>query len=120
MRVLAFVEPCLPSPADRPPSGAGWIHEIKLDGFGMMVRRDGAGVRLLTRKGHDWTGRFCDCPRRTLTQSGVASHRREAVAATIMACRGLTAARSRSAGQTPPLPGALPVVCKALRNPFHP
>jgi bifunctional non-homologous end joining protein LigD len=24
----------------------------------MMVRRDAAGVRLLTRNGHDWTGRF--------------------------------------------------------------
>jgi ATP-dependent DNA ligase len=25
-----------------------WVHEIKLDGFRMMVRRDPAGVRLLT------------------------------------------------------------------------
>jgi bifunctional non-homologous end joining protein LigD len=58
MRVSAFIEPCLPSPADRPPSGPGWIHEIKLDGFRMMVRRDSAGVRLLTRNGYDWTGRF--------------------------------------------------------------
>jgi bifunctional non-homologous end joining protein LigD len=58
MRVSAFIEPCLPSPADRPPSGPDWIHEIKLDGFRMMVRRDPAGVRLLTRNGHDWTGRF--------------------------------------------------------------
>jgi bifunctional non-homologous end joining protein LigD len=24
----------------------------------MLVRRDGAGVRLFTRKGHDWTSRF--------------------------------------------------------------
>jgi bifunctional non-homologous end joining protein LigD len=40
------------------PVGDGWIHEIKLDGFRMMVRRDRAGVRLLTRNGHDWTGRF--------------------------------------------------------------
>jgi bifunctional non-homologous end joining protein LigD len=58
MRVSAFIEPCLPSPADRPPSGPDWIHEIKLDGFRMMVRRDPAGVRLLTRNGYDWTGRF--------------------------------------------------------------
>jgi ATP-dependent DNA ligase len=40
MRVAsAFIEPCLPSRADRPPSGPDWIHEIKLDGFRMMVRR---------------------------------------------------------------------------------
>jgi hypothetical protein len=50
MRVSAFIEPCLPSPADRPPSGPDWIHEIKLDGFRMMVRRDPAGVRLLTQR----------------------------------------------------------------------
>jgi bifunctional non-homologous end joining protein LigD len=58
MRVSAFIQPCLPSPADRPPSGPDWIHEIKLDGFRMMVRRNPAGIRLLTRNGHDWTGRF--------------------------------------------------------------
>jgi ATP-dependent DNA ligase len=58
MRVLAFIEPCLPSRADRPPSGPEWIHEIKLDGFRMMVRRDPAAARLLTRNGYDWTGRF--------------------------------------------------------------
>jgi hypothetical protein len=27
-----FVEPCLPSPADRPPTGPEWVHEIKHDG----------------------------------------------------------------------------------------
>ena len=34
------------------------MHEIKHDGFRMMVRRDAAGVRLLTRNGIDWTTRF--------------------------------------------------------------
>jgi ATP-dependent DNA ligase len=53
-----FCEPCLPSPATKPPAGAGWLHEIKHDGFRMLVRRDTAGVRLFTRNGHDWTGRF--------------------------------------------------------------
>src|SRR5262245_59185040 len=54
----AFIPPCLPSPAERPPSGTGWIHEIKHDGFRLMVRRDAAGVRLLTRNGHDWAARY--------------------------------------------------------------
>jgi ATP-dependent DNA ligase len=49
-----FIEPCLPSPADRPPSGPYWIHEI----YRLMVRRNAAGVRLLTRNGHDWSSRF--------------------------------------------------------------
>jgi bifunctional non-homologous end joining protein LigD len=51
----AFCEPCLPSPAAKPPAGASWLHEIKHDGFRMLARRDGAGVRLLTRRGIDWT-----------------------------------------------------------------
>jgi hypothetical protein len=33
------------------------VHEIKHDGFRMMVRRDAAGVRR-TRNGHDWSDRF--------------------------------------------------------------
>jgi bifunctional non-homologous end joining protein LigD len=53
-----FCEPCLPSPVAKPPAGDGWLHEIKHDGFRMLVRRDAAGVRLFTRNGHDWTGRF--------------------------------------------------------------
>jgi hypothetical protein len=36
---LGLIEPCLPSPAKAPPSGAGWIHEIKHDGFRIMARR---------------------------------------------------------------------------------
>jgi ATP-dependent DNA ligase len=32
------VEPCLPSPAVKPPSGPGWIHEIKHEGHRMMAR----------------------------------------------------------------------------------
>ena len=42
----SFIEPCLLSPADKPPSGATWIHEIKHDGFRLMARRDPVGIRL--------------------------------------------------------------------------
>jgi bifunctional non-homologous end joining protein LigD len=55
---LGIIEPCLPSPAKAPPSGPNWIHEIKHDGFRIMARRDGAGVRLITRYGNDFTARF--------------------------------------------------------------
>ena len=58
MPVLRFIEPCLPTPADRPPSGANWIHEIKHDGYRLMARRDPVGVRLITRRGNDWSDRF--------------------------------------------------------------
>jgi ATP-dependent DNA ligase len=53
-----FIEPCLPSPAPKPPAGSNWIHEIKHDGFRLMARRDPVGSRLITRRGNDWTARF--------------------------------------------------------------
>jgi len=55
---LGVIEPCLPSPAEAPPSGSAWIHEIKHDGFRILARRDSAGVRLITRNGNDFTARF--------------------------------------------------------------
>jgi ATP-dependent DNA ligase len=55
---LGIIEPCLPSPAKPPPSGPGWIHEIKHDGFRILARRDAAGVRLITRAGNDFSSRF--------------------------------------------------------------
>jgi bifunctional non-homologous end joining protein LigD len=53
-----FIEPCLPSPARELPRGPDWLHEIKHDGYRMMVHRDEAAVRLFTRRGYDWTNRF--------------------------------------------------------------
>ena len=54
----AFVEPCLPTPSTRVPVGPDWVHEIKHDGYRLIVRRDGKRVRLFTRRGYDWTYRF--------------------------------------------------------------
>jgi bifunctional non-homologous end joining protein LigD len=51
-------EVCLPRKAKSPPSGTGWIHEIKHDGFRILARRDAKGVRLFTRNGYDFTARF--------------------------------------------------------------
>ena len=48
-----FVQPRLPSSADQPPFGDKWVHEIKHDGYRMMVRRNTVDVRLLTRNGQD-------------------------------------------------------------------
>jgi bifunctional non-homologous end joining protein LigD len=55
---VGFIKPCLPSPAHRPPSGDGWLHEIKHDGIRILAHRDGTGVRLITRHGNDVTARF--------------------------------------------------------------
>jgi bifunctional non-homologous end joining protein LigD len=53
-----FVIPAQPVKARKPPSGADWIHEIKHDGYRMIVRRDGPSVRLYSRNAHDWTARL--------------------------------------------------------------
>ena len=53
-----FVEPCLPSVAQRAPTGPEWVYEIKHDGYRLMVRKAGEGVRIYTRRGVDWTKRF--------------------------------------------------------------
>ena len=53
-----FVEPCIPTLAYKVPFGPGWIHEVKHDGYGLQVRRDGEDVRLFTRRGFDWTDRY--------------------------------------------------------------
>lgn len=46
------------SPSSDPPSGKDWIHEIKLDGYRLEARIDHGRVKLLTRSGLDWTGKF--------------------------------------------------------------
>ena len=53
-----FIAPCLPTKAERPPSGDAWLHEIKHDGFRVIARKDGAKVRLYSRPGNDLTYRF--------------------------------------------------------------
>src|SRR5271155_1365055 len=53
-----YVPPCIPTRAYKAPSGPGWVHEIKHDGYRLIVRRDGKVVQLFTRRGHDWTERY--------------------------------------------------------------
>jgi bifunctional non-homologous end joining protein LigD len=53
-----FIEPQLCTLVDAPPSTAGWVHEIKLDGYRLQLRVEGGEAQLLTRNGLDWTARF--------------------------------------------------------------
>jgi bifunctional non-homologous end joining protein LigD len=46
-----WIRPQLSKLATRAPSGAQWIHEIKLDGYRMAARIVDGSVRLLTRSG---------------------------------------------------------------------
>jgi bifunctional non-homologous end joining protein LigD len=53
-----FVPPQLCRVAERPPSGAGWVHEIKFDGYRMQLRVAAGRATLKTRKGLDWSDKF--------------------------------------------------------------
>jgi bifunctional non-homologous end joining protein LigD len=53
-----FILPCRPTVATRPPSGAGWLHELKHDGYRLQIHvRDGR-VKLYTMNGADWSKRY--------------------------------------------------------------
>ncbi|MGB3042125.1 MAG: DNA ligase D [Xanthobacteraceae bacterium] len=53
-----FIGPQLCTARERPPSGTGWGHEIKFDGYRIQLRVADGEVSLRTRKGLDWTGKF--------------------------------------------------------------
>ena len=57
-RPVRRFEPCLLRPAKQPPTGPGWIHEIKHDGFRIVAYLNGDRVRLVTRNGFDFADRF--------------------------------------------------------------
>jgi bifunctional non-homologous end joining protein LigD len=53
-----FVAPELCTPVERPPSAAGWCHEVKFDGYRVQLRVEHGKASLMTRKGLDWTDKF--------------------------------------------------------------
>ena len=56
---MKFIPPQIPTLADEPPSGAGWVqHEIKYDGYRTQLVIEGNRVRAFTRNGHDWSARY--------------------------------------------------------------
>ncbi len=52
------LEPELATRSSTAPAGDGWLHEIKFDGYRLIARVEGRGVRLFSRNGKDWTARF--------------------------------------------------------------
>src|SRR5262245_31939299 len=50
--------PTLPAHRRQVPIGPKWLHELKHDGFRLLIHRDGDVVRLFTRRGYEWTHRF--------------------------------------------------------------
>jgi ATP-dependent DNA ligase len=58
LKPAGFILPCQPALADRPPSGPGWLHEIKFDGYRVIARKDGEQVRLWARTTSDYSKAF--------------------------------------------------------------
>jgi bifunctional non-homologous end joining protein LigD len=56
--IPGFITPQLCTSVDRPPSGEGWGHEIKFDGYRVQLRVEDGKATLKTRKGLDWTDKF--------------------------------------------------------------
>lgn len=54
----ATLAPQLATLVQAPPAGAGWVYEIKYDGYRLLARVAAGEVRLLTRNGHDWSARL--------------------------------------------------------------
>jgi bifunctional non-homologous end joining protein LigD len=53
-----FILPCWPVLRDRPPSGAGWLHEVKFDGYRVQLHKDGGDIAIYSKNGADFTRRY--------------------------------------------------------------
>jgi bifunctional non-homologous end joining protein LigD len=52
------IDPQLLTPASEPPSGDGWLHEVKYDGYRLLCRIEGGRARLYSRQRVDWTSKL--------------------------------------------------------------
>ena len=55
---LEFINPQLASAVDHPPPRAGWIHEVKHDGYRTLLIIKRSKARAYTRNGFDGTDRY--------------------------------------------------------------
>ena len=55
-----WISPQLAALVKTASDGTDWLHEIKLDGYRMHARLDAGRVKILTRRGNDWTQKYPD------------------------------------------------------------
>ncbi len=53
-----FAPPQLATLVDSVPSGGGWLHEVKYDGYRALIAVGGGKANVFTRTGLDWTAKF--------------------------------------------------------------
>ena len=58
MLVGSFIAPASPALRAAPPTDAGWLHEVKFDGWRVQLHKAGASVVIYSRQGRDLTDRF--------------------------------------------------------------
>ena len=58
LRKTPFITPCQPTLRKEPPTGLGWLHEVKWDGFRIQIHKDGKHVTLYSKYGADFTSRY--------------------------------------------------------------
>jgi bifunctional non-homologous end joining protein LigD len=56
----AKLKPQLATPADAAPAGKDWLHEVKFDGYRLLIFRKGDTVKILSRNALDWTAKLPD------------------------------------------------------------
>jgi bifunctional non-homologous end joining protein LigD len=57
-KVPPFREPQKATLVDHVPSGSGWIHEMKYDGYRCLLGIGGGKAKVYTRSGLDWSDKF--------------------------------------------------------------
>jgi hypothetical protein len=53
-----WIKPELAQLVKAAPDGPGWLHEIKLDGYRMHARLEAGAVKIIMRRGNDWTDKY--------------------------------------------------------------
>jgi bifunctional non-homologous end joining protein LigD len=53
-----FQPPQLATLVDEVPTGSGWLHEYKYDGYRLLLATAGGAASAFTRKGNDWSDKF--------------------------------------------------------------
>ena len=71
-RTPKWIKPQLTRLVDEAPTGDGWLHEIKYDGYRMHARIEGDDIKLRTL-GQAWTGRIAIGVQLSATVDAVAS-----------------------------------------------
>jgi ATP-dependent DNA ligase len=52
MPAMPPYQPCIPAAGKAVPARPEWVHEVKYDGYRLIVVREDKRVRLITRNGH--------------------------------------------------------------------